>query len=710
MHNVDFLSKETVSVWGGFFMEKNYFWTTYIAFMFKIKLTGFSRNILTLFSGSVVSNIITLSLIPFYTSKYTSDSIGIFFVYNSISIIISSFSTLQSHYSIILGEDKSETYRNFIYSTLISLVLSLLVYIPLLLFKQYIISIIGTINNNLIFLIPIGVLLIAITLCLENYFTGMERYSIISRMRVIRVGIMATIQVLFYKKGVNALIAGFIVGYLISIAYMFANIRYTECKGHFSRESINSFIKTHKNILTFNTSIVGILQTSQQIPTIAIAWLYGNDIAGIYGLAHRIIATPLNIIGQSFSQVYSKRASLLFNQMLPLKSVTKRVAINLFVVLLIPTLILLVGADYFFNLFDTQWEDGGQYLILIAPWVFMQSFNMPFTNLFTVLRIQKQILIVYIILLIQRLLSIMLPYYIFNSVEYTLISISVFSVVYYGYYYIFITRKAHTNDISLFDRFNSGKVQKIDNILNTSIGEISFIKIGTVFNLPVKWIMGKKELLLFALKSTKSSLNTLIDNNEKVLQLNFKKGCFGPKPGMQFTVDIPKAKNIELSYMLKFSENFDFTKGGKLPGLSGGKIMVGGNSPNGKNGWSARMMFLENGKICNYLYYGDMKSNFGEKHIVNKSDIPYFLPKNEWITINQQIKINDIGSKNGFIKTSINGLLLATISDIALSKTEHLQIDKLLFSCFHGGDNIEYAPKNDCYIHFKNFTIEYYNE
>jgi hypothetical protein len=52
---------------------------------------------------------------------------------------------------------------------------------------------------------------------------------------------------------------------------------------------------------------------------------------------------------------------------------------------------------------------------------------------------------------------------------------------------------------------------------------------------------------------------------------------------------------MRLSYYVRFSENFDFVKGGKLPGLFGGVGNSGGEIPDGTDGFSTRFMWRRNG-------------------------------------------------------------------------------------------------------------------
>lgn len=63
------------------------------------------------------------------------------------------------------------------------------------------------------------------------------------------------------------------------------------------------------------------------------------------------------------------------------------------------------------------------------------------------------------------------------------------------------------------------------------------------------------------------------------LRVNYLKGSYGatkqaaPKGGAEFyarPVDVGRARNVTLEYQVYFPADFDFVKGGKLPGLYGG--------------------------------------------------------------------------------------------------------------------------------------------
>src|SRR3546814_13585034 len=56
---------------------------------------------------------------------------------------------------------------------------------------------------------------------------------------------------------------------------------------------------------------------------------------------------------------------------------------------------------------------------------------------------------------------------------------------------------------------------------------------------------------------------------------------------------VGRSKVSCLHYRVRFPEDFDFNKGGKLPGLYAGEAPSGGEKVSGEDGWSIRLMWRE---------------------------------------------------------------------------------------------------------------------
>ena len=192
------------------------------------------------------------------------------------------------------------------------------------------------------------------------------------------------------------------------------------------------------------------------------------------------------------------------------------------------------------------------------------------------------------------------------------------------------------------------------------------------------------------------------DNHGKVLKVKFPKGTVGPKQGgIQFDKPLPKATNYYLDYYVKFAEGFDFALGGKLPGLtSGGEKYTGGTHPDNGEGWSARYMWREKGAMILYFYFVDMEHRWGDIVEMNTS-----FKTNNWYRISQHLKMNTGKKANGVMEVWVDGKKVVNKANVRYRFAPLGDIDSFYFSTFHGGNTVDWAPKNDSYIYFDDFKV-----
>lgn len=161
---------------------------------------------------------------------------------------------------------------------------------------------------------------------------------------------------------------------------------------------------------------------------------------------------------------------------------------------------------------------------------------------------------------------------------------------------------------------------------------------------------------------------------------------------------------IFLSYSVQFAENFNFGLGGKLPGLYGGRPISGGEKADGKNGFSIRIKWDENGQGSPYAYIPEKKSTYGETF--GEKPLLFIPGKKHKITL--QIKLNSPEKKDGLLMIWQDGTLKYKNTEIKYRESSDLKISGFLFSTFFGGHNPEYASPNETYAIFTEiFTSNY---
>jgi hypothetical protein len=194
------------------------------------------------------------------------------------------------------------------------------------------------------------------------------------------------------------------------------------------------------------------------------------------------------------------------------------------------------------------------------------------------------------------------------------------------------------------------------------------------------------------------------------LRVRYPQGKIGgPEGGLQFLsrfalLGIPAQERCAVRYYVRFDEDFDFVKGGKLPGLVGGEANTGGRIPNGRDGFSARLMWRPGGKVVQYLYHPDQKSQWGDDLDWDLGGQRYFKP-GTWHCVESEVQLNTTGSKDGRIRSWFDGTLALDRRDLRFRDVDALKIDGFYFSTFFGGGDLSWAPRKDEHASFDGFVI-----
>jgi len=196
-------------------------------------------------------------------------------------------------------------------------------------------------------------------------------------------------------------------------------------------------------------------------------------------------------------------------------------------------------------------------------------------------------------------------------------------------------------------------------------------------------------------------------SGKKSLRITYPKGFSGPDGnGAQVSVILPGRDQYYMSYWLRFSDNFSFRLGGKLPGLAAGDLCSGGQVCNGTNGFTARFMWETDGKVISYLYHMDKSGKWGDDSaLIFPSGNQVIFERGKWYQVMERVKINSSGSvHDGEVEVWINGLPVLLRKGIRFTSNGE-KVDRFYFSTFHGGSGPDWAPTNTCYIWFDDIIV-----
>lgn len=416
------------------------------------KKNNFLINVITLVSGSAISQGILLTATPFLTRLYTPEEFGVFALYLAIVGIISVIASWKYELAIMLPKEESDAQALLFLSVIIAFITSIFVFIVIFVFKDFIIN--HTANFNLfMWLVPVGVLVTGLLQVFTAWGTRKEYYNIVSSSRVVQSGttIVGQISLKFAKNISTGLIWGNLIGTMASLFILVVlsvkkqaiNLR----KVH--KKQIMDNMAKYSNFPKFQSFSVLINSLSQNLPILLLTYFYQPEIAGFYSLTHRALNTPVRLIGGSVRQVYFQRAAKVYSNNQSIKTIFLKSTLGLAKISIVPYVILILFAPTIFTfVFGDAWLISGLYAQLLVLFIFSLTINPPAVMSIQILGMQKFHLNYEILLAFCRFFSIYIGFQFFNN---HYVSVGLFALVgmlFNMFLVIYIYKKVVNTDYS----------------------------------------------------------------------------------------------------------------------------------------------------------------------------------------------------------------------------------------------------------------------
>ena len=189
-----------------------------------------------------------------------------------------------------------------------------------------------------------------------------------------------------------------------------------------------------------------------------------------------------------------------------------------------------------------------------------------------------------------------------------------------------------------------------------------------------------------------------IDTGEK-LRFYLPTGMVGSAD----TGGIIKAKiagktDYTIEYGIRFDSPFPWSKGGKVPGFSGGAGYTGGAPAWDGDGFSVRLMWREGGRIIPYVYHYNQPDEFGDTF---GETLGYFTDTKEHI-IKYYAVLNTGANPDGILKIYLDGVQIFDKRDL-IYRTDESLIDTAHIAIFAGGSGADWNMTGDGYIRLNYF-------
>ena len=400
----------------------------------------FSRNVLTLMTGTTIAQAIPIAISPILTRIYTPEEFGVFALYLSIIMLFSSLVAGKYELSILIPKHEKDAKNLVLLSISVSFIVSLVLFVITLIFTEQIISLLK--NNDIrywLYLAPINIFIISTVSILYYYNNRSKNYKLLSSNQILQSSTQGLTNIVFgfitNLKG--GLILGTFFGNIFSFFYLIFKTK-NSFKG-FKLSKYRLYVLSIRYIKFPKFMIAsGFLENmSAQLPVFMISPFFGSHILGLFSLSQRIVKVPLGIIGSSIGNVFRQEAAKQLNENGTCRKLFLKTLKKLVIIATIPFIMFyFIAPELFGFVFGKEWYKAGEYAQILTILFYFQFITSPMSNMFMIAQKQQYDLVLQIYLVISVFCSFIIGYKIFNSIEY---SLYIFTAFYSIKYFIELT-------------------------------------------------------------------------------------------------------------------------------------------------------------------------------------------------------------------------------------------------------------------------------
>jgi len=361
---------------------------------------SFTQDVFIVSGGKVLVTIIGFLFIPILSRIYNPEAYGNFSIYYAIVTLLVTLYTLAYPSAFIIAKDEKTFYNLFSLSSLLIICLTTVSFFILLIFGN-------DINNSFhvfdkasyLLLIPIGILLNG-SIALFTPWNIRRKQFIFSSSVAISHNLFIRISNLIIGIFANYINYGLIIGnqigrFLAVLSYSIKYIR-KERKILIHSTSIKNMIsvaKEYKNYPFFFMPSKLVSNLRGQSAIYFIGFGFGKSVLGNFSIAVTVLNVPVQIIANSMSGVFLKKANdLYFSKKETLPNFIQDLITKLYIICVIPFTILSVfGKELVLFFLGDQWLLAGKISALLGPYFFTLLIISPIIPVLQVLKKERHL-------------------------------------------------------------------------------------------------------------------------------------------------------------------------------------------------------------------------------------------------------------------------------------------------------------------------------
>jgi O-antigen/teichoic acid export membrane protein len=355
--------------------------------------SSFVRNVVTLMTGTLLAQIITIIVAPILTRIYSPADYGALALYSSIISILAVISCGRYEIAIVIPDKEEEACSLFVLSLILGAIIGLVLFVVMLVCRRWIpIWFPSQISNNIwIWLIPINVILMSLFQTLTYWNIRSKEYRRLAKRQVNQSISTATSQIFLaiFKLGERGLIFGNFIGQFIATSVLFwqtGKKNWADIRKEANKKSIYCVMHKFRKFPLYDSWPSLLDSLTLAMPILFFTYFYGTSESGQLALTLKILAIPSALIGASVSQVYFQKLAAAKNEGLKLSAIVEPTFIGLLGIGISFCLaVVFLAPPLFPIIFGSNWVVSGKFAKILAPALALRFIVSPLSSAFAVL-------------------------------------------------------------------------------------------------------------------------------------------------------------------------------------------------------------------------------------------------------------------------------------------------------------------------------------
>lgn len=352
--------------------------------MLKLIKSDFLKNAGTLFSGSVVAQLIGFAALTALGRLYSPEDFGSIETFMKLAGVFAIVAGLRYETAIVVENDIKKAQDLVKLSLFLNASISTLLFIVILIFKDSLAAFFKFGNANLLYLLPVMMALMSFTETLMMWRNRSKEYKHISTNRVL-FSLSGTGYKLLHPLTSLTRGDGLFIGQFIAQGLAFAYIAYKLPFQifSFSKESLFQLARTYKSFPLFSSPAALINLLALSMPVFMITAFDSQESTGYFANAYKLSYLPMSMLAMALGQVFFERIARLKNDQAAASQLSHELFNVMFALAVVPVAILAVWGDRIapFVLGD-QWEEAGVYIQITIVFYFAMFMTSSFSSAF----------------------------------------------------------------------------------------------------------------------------------------------------------------------------------------------------------------------------------------------------------------------------------------------------------------------------------------